>query len=508
MARLGEPLAGRELLSIPLDDYISNVAFSPNGKYFMMAPTSHQGTRMWEVMSGEKLTLPFKSQGAFAFSPDGERLAIWTPEGSVHVWVGGSDSVGTPLPCEACKGVVAHLAFSPDSRWLATATGGDTFVQVWDVAKKKEVARVVPGRGPVAFSPNDRLLAAWTDDNTITIWEIAPEPEMAQLGLEVASEPEMNEKIGISAVAFAPDGTWLAAGGGEHTVQVWEATTGRTLAQVKHPSGMELRVSLSPHGRWLATLDENGRMRVWEVTTEQPMPELVSEGPVHAISFSPDGTQLAAASGNGVQVRVVETGKLVAEVPHEGRVGTIAFRPDRRQLATGDERGTVQVWDFKTKKVVAYMAHERVIAVAFSPDGQWLATAGNDQTVRVWDVATEREIAYVVHEGAVRAIAFSSDGKWLATGSADPDRTARLWEAATGQPLARMDHGGNVEAVVFSPDGTRLITVSQWQARRWLLQPQDLVVGACSRLTRNLTPQEWRQYLGVEPYRKTCPVLP
>ncbi len=72
-----------------------------------------------------------------------------------------------------------------------------------------------------------------------------------------------------------------------------------------------------------------------------------------------------------------------------------------------------------------------------------------------------------------------------------------------------MSHESAVHSVAFSPDGKYLATASRDEtARVWLLWPEDLIDEAGSRLTRNLTYQEWRRYLPDEPYRKTCPNLP
>jgi hypothetical protein len=105
------------------------------------------------------------------------------------------------------------------------------------------------------------------------------------------------------------------------------------------------------------------------------------------------------------------------------------------------------------------------------------------------------------------ALTFSPDGSYLATASWD--HTAKIWETSSGRELFRLPHEDSVNGVVFSPDGKYLATASMdGIARLWLWRSEDLIVEAQGRLTRNLTQTEWQQYLGEEPYRKTCPNLP
>jgi WD40 repeat protein len=153
-----------------------------------------------------------------------------------------------------------------------------------------------------------------------------------------------------------------------------------------------------------------------------------------------------------------------------------------------------------------------VKSVAFSPDGTKVAAGSDDQFspsgyARVFDAVTGTEISRLDHNGPVNAVTFSPDGTKVATGS--DDHSTRVFDPATGTEISRLDHNGAVNAVTFSPDGTRVATGSDDHiARVWCNDRSQLIEQAMSRLTRNLTQQEWRNYFRVQPYRKTRADLP
>ena len=145
--------------------------------------------------------------------------------------------------------------------------------------------------------------------------------------------------------------------------------------------------------------------------------------------------------------------------------------------------------------------------VAFSPDSTTLAIASDDHTVRLWDARTGRPIATLTgHTDIVWAVAFSPDSATLATTSTDG--TVRLWDARTGRPITTFTNGGEIALVAFSPDGAIVATANAYgTARLWsatVPSPHTQIEKICNTIGRNLTREEWSQYLLGQPYEPFC----
>jgi hypothetical protein len=75
-----------------------------------------------------------------------------------------------------------------------------------------------------------------------------------------------------------------------------------------------------------------------------------------------------------------------------------------------------------------------------------------------------------------------------------------------GIQVAKLPHEGPVNSAEFSPDGSRVVTASDDRtARIWLVSSQELAKIACSRITENITAQEWKLYGMDESTCRTCP---
>lgn len=108
------------------------------------------------------------------------------------------------------------------------------------------------------------------------------------------------------------------------------------------------------------------------------------------------------------------------------------------------------------------------------------------------------------HTRPIYSVAFTPDGSRLATASGDG--TVKLWDSNTGEELLTLlGHAGRVFSLAISPDGSWLATAGQdGISRVYLLNLEELVKLARSRLTRQLTTEECHKYLHAE----VCPSEP
>ena len=143
-------------------------------------------------------------------------------------------------------------------------------------------------------------------------------------------------------------------------------------------------------------------------------------------------------------------------------------------------------------------------AVDFSADGRYLATGFANGTALLIDVQRRpaASVALVGHAGFILDVAFSPDDDLLAVASTSG---ITLWDVDTRQRIGELDGRATPYKLAFSPDGTSL--ASTWYDNSlimWELDPQAWRRRACAIAGRNLTSAEWSQYVGAEPYRKTC----
>ncbi|MEM7249349.1 MAG: protein kinase [Acidobacteriota bacterium] len=203
-----------------------SIAWHPDGTWFATG-SGHRRLQAWSV-SGPPEALVIEERPwpitakAIEFSPDGRWLALSTegPFGPVSIELWSVEEQRRERILEGHDDEVVELAFSPDQRWLASASLDGT-VRTWRVSngKPKLVLPAHPDRAyAVAWSPDGTRLATGANDDDLRLWDANTGEELLRL---------QGHSDYIHALAWHPGGELLISGSGDHDVRLWETTTVR-----------------------------------------------------------------------------------------------------------------------------------------------------------------------------------------------------------------------------------------------------------------------------------------
>ena len=237
----------------------------------------------------------------------------------------------------------------------------------------------------------------------------------------------------VYAAAWSPDGSRLASGSADNTVQVWDASTGQHLVTYAGHSGHVSSVVWSPDGSRLASGSVDNTVQVWNVNTG-----------LRLTNYRADGVSVVAWSA-------------------------VARAQDRYLLGFSSGR-TTQLWDASSGEcLLTYRGHlGKVTSVAWSPDGQRIASSGlAEDSIQVWSANTGQHLLTCKgHLGKVSSVAWSPDGQRVASGSSN--KTVQVWRASTGNLIyAYQGHSEPVLSAVWSPDGIQVASAAGREIHIW-----------------------------------------
>ena len=367
----------------------------------------------------------------------------------------------------------AEAVFSPDGRLIGLTDG--TAVTIWDAFAGQDTETTsykerVGGMG-MAFSPDTRRLATPAGGSLKVLDRVS--------GSTVCDLEDSNDVWQtFGDMAFSPDGLRLASGGWpENSLRVWDAQTGKKLATLRGHADQVVAVVFSPDGQRIASGSVDHTLKVWDAPTGQERLALRGhDDVVGAVAFCPDDRRIASGSFDGqVKIWNLSTGEVVFALEgHTDRISALVFSPDGRRLASGSVDDTIVVWNTETgKRLATLLGHSGdVKRVAFSPDGGRLATASADRTVKLWDPELGQELLTLEANGReLNAIAFSADGRQILGGSTG---ALTVWDA---RPL-----GAEVSAEREANSLLRFLarrTIVEPDAREWI--QNDPTIGEDAR---------------------------
>jgi len=302
-----------------------------------------------------------------AFSGDGKLLAAASQDHFARVWRFGAQPSLDQRPLLLPHPDQVRVAqFSPDNRWLATSSN-DHAVRLWpvDSLERNPVPIVLPGAPrPLAFSHDSRLLATGLPGrNTVRLWGLATDPAKSTAAV-LGELPEQDAEVLAAAIDLT--GRLLATAGTDGIARLWDITdpAAPTLRYtLTENAGVVYTVAFSPDGRLLATGHSDKTARLWDVHdpgAPVELPPLRGHlGGVFGVAFSPDGHTLATASDD-TTARLWDITNPAGPVPlatplamDADNVYSVAFSPDGHTLASASHGRTVRLWETDINRVTA-----------------------------------------------------------------------------------------------------------------------------------------------------------
>ncbi len=399
--RLWDTTSGRPVESPGRhEDFSLAVTFSPDGG--TLATTGKDRTvRLWDAATGSELATLIGHDDvvpAVAFEPDGHNLISGAWDRTIRVWP--ADPARTsPVIVKGLERITS-LALTPDGRRLIYGTVNEG-IRVVDATTGAELTRITGTGSPLTgfdLSSDGTLIAAVHEDQTARVWGLHPGADPTHvtersfdgvravtfvpgtedllvgstrdgtirrwsvrtgaLGTDIPTSLKM-----VSTLSVSPDGSRVAAGGGDFIradIQLFDLRTGRLLAErrvqhldphaaVANGTGM---LTFSPDGSLLATVHlQDYTLRLWDGYDLEP----VATSPGHtemvrSVVFSPDGARIATTGvDHSVRVWNGRNGEPLISL----RAGNLTpftqavFTPDGNTIVSGDEAGTIIAWRAK-----------------------------------------------------------------------------------------------------------------------------------------------------------------
>ena len=339
--------------------------------------------------------------------------------------------------------------------------------------KYKPVLTIDPGGhkdkiNNVLFTKDGRYLITASNDKTIRIWNM----ENGGIQRVIRGHIGQGYEGMIYCAALSTDNQWLAAAGAlgspsERAIRLYDFPSGEMAGNLKGHWNTINALAFSPDGRWLASGSSDNTVCIWDVHNKKKSRRLTGHAQqVYTLEWLDEQRIVSGSFDNTLIIWDAGQGRLLYRLQgHTDKVTALAVSPDGKTIASGSFDKTIRLWDGENGRLIKILAiqNRTVWSLSFSPDGRSLVSGigGGDAEGwfenRVYEVPSGRLLTtFDQHKNSVFAAAFSPDGRLAATGGGD-NFEIHLWRPDSGKILQTLvGKGEMVWSVGFSRDGGRI----------------------------------------------------
>lgn len=299
----------------------------------------------------------------------------------------------------------------------------------------------------------DGQFAACGRANRIVVYHLPSQQQIAELTdptlLDVQFDgkpmyqPGASHRDFVRSLAFNDDGTLLASGG-YRTVKLWQRP--RDVVKLNIETAAPDAVAVSPDGKWLATGGADKSIKLFNLADGTPGAVLNGAGDrITGVLFSADSSKVFAASlDKTIRIWNVADAAAVGQITSPSAVNSIVLNKDGTQIISADADNTIRVWPVPadanapvTAAALEIKGHEKpVTAIALiTPAGDKILSGSEDGTVRVWNLADGKQLQSMAHGAPVTGVAVRPDGgRFASTGGT----STKLWNPADAKLVAEL----------------------------------------------------------------------
>jgi WD40 repeat protein len=410
-------------------DWVTALAWSPNGQ--ILASSSNDGTtKLWHRSTGECLKTLSGHQSAVlsvSWHPDGHQLATGSNNRTIKLWdIKTGNCIKTLLDH---RNSVISVAWSSDGKVLLSGSDDQTF-KLWD-ALDHQCRKTIEGfADPVyslAWSSDAQTLVCGCNDQTLRFWDLATGQSQEQ----IQRNPDL-----VWAIAWSC--RYLAIGSRNGQVRLLDPQTRESCKVLRGQIQSITALAWSPDGQYLASGGLVGTIEIWDVEGDRCLHRIDGGSIIYGVSWSPNGQAFATGGEDGtIRIWSFSTGNCLSILEaHQARVTALAWHPREPYLASCSADRTIKIWDTNSGNSGEPMAEhsDSIWMIAWSPNGEILASSSQDCTVRLWDSKTGRCLRTLLgHTALVKPLVWHPSEPILASDSFD--ETVKLWDAQTGECL-------------------------------------------------------------------------